>query len=217
MVVAALVIAVVALVLCGLVTLAVMELLAEHGGSSDPAEDLFEAFDLAPEAVGAMASSVGLPEQMDGASVHVVLVVSPVCSACERLVRSFEGSVPDGLSIVVTAADPVRMRKWAEAHGLSLSGLVFDDDMSVVRGLGISSSPSVVGVLGGRIAFGAGIGGRRALDDLLTGRLGSFEMAIEPSPEPTVAATADPTVSPAREHRLSSSEVTVERSRKETG
>ena len=193
MVVAALVIAVVALVLCGLVALAVMELLAERAGSRNPAEDLFEEFDLAPDAVGSLASSNGLPEHIDGVSVHVVLVISPVCSACERMVRSFDGSIPDGVSIVVTAADPVRMRKWAVAQGLPVEELVFDDDMSIVKGLGVSSSPSAVGVLGGRIAFGAGIGGRRALDDLLTGRLAAFEVVPGPFRKPKMDATADPT------------------------
>ena len=202
-----------ALVLCGLVALAVMELLAERTGSSEPADDLLEEFDLAPEAVGALASSVGLPKQMDRASVHVVLVMSPVCSACERLARSFEGSIPDGLSAVVTAADPVRMREWAAAQGLPPAELVFDDDMSVVGALGVSSSPTAVGVLEGRIAFGARIGGRRALDDLVTGRLAFVGKFPEPFPEPATAGAADPTAPSVQEHRLGSREATMEQSR----
>ena len=205
MVVAALVIAVIALLLCGLVALAVMELLAERTGSSDQAEDLVDEFDLAPDAVGAPASSVGLPERMDRASVHMVLVVSPVCRACQRLARSFEGSIPDGVSVVVTAADPARMREWAAAQRLSPDELVFDDDMSVVGALGVSSSPSVVGVLEGRIAFGAGIGGRRALDDLLTGGLAMLGPVQGPAREPTVAAAVDRRASPVQQQRPGSS------------
>ena len=205
-------IAVVALVLCGLVALAVMELLAERTGSSDPADDLLEELDLAPEVVGALASSVGLPQRMDRVSAHVVLVMSPVCAACERLARSFEGSIPDGLSAVVTAADPVRMREWAAAQGLPLEELVLDDDMSVVTAMGISSSPTAVGVLDGRIAFGARIGGRRALDGLLTGSLATLEKVPGPSPEPM----ADPAAPSGRKQRLGSPEATTEQWREAT-
>ncbi len=191
MVVAALVIAVTALLLCGLVALAVMELLAERTEATDPDEGLFEAFDLTPEVVGAPASSVGLPEELDRASVSVVLVMSPVCRACERLARSFDGAIPDGLSVVVTAADPARMREWAAIQGLDREELVFDDDMSVVRALGVSSSPSAVGIMEGRIAFGARVGGRRALDDILNGRLATLDAIPGPSPEAAPAAKAE--------------------------
>ena len=172
MVAAALVISIVALVACGLVALAVMELVASRPPEAGlPAEDSIEAFELAPSAEGTLASSHGLPAQVDQTSTHLVLVISPVCTVCHQLAASFEGAIPAHLTVVVTAADPTRMRKWASVNGLPLDAVVFDDDMAVVDGLGVTSSPAAVGFLGGRAAFGAHLGGRPALDDLLTQRI----------------------------------------------
>ena len=168
MAVAALVISILALLLCGLVALAVMELVAERPSEpGEPPDDQVEEFELLPEAVGTVASSHGLPDRIDRASTHLLLVISPVCVICQKLAASFEGAIPDRVTVVVTAADPVRMRNWAEFNGLPLDEVVFDDDMSIVNGLGVSSSPAAVGFALGRAAFAANLGGRRALDDLL--------------------------------------------------
>ena len=178
MVVAALVISIVALLLCGLVALAVMELLAGRPPEADqPAEDSIEAFDLSPGVEGAAASLHGLPDRIDRTSAHLALVISPVCATCAKLATSFEGAIPDHLTVIVTAADSVMMRKWASAHGLPLDEVVFDDDMSIVNGLGVTSSPAAVGFLRGRVAFAAHLGGRRALDDLLSQRIEVLEQA----------------------------------------
>ncbi len=175
MVEAALVISILALLLCGLLALAVMELVAGRPSEPDePAEDLVEEFELPPETERTLASSHGLPDNIDQTSRHLVLVISPVCAMCQRLAASFEGAIPDHLTVVVTAADAVRMRKWAAIHGLPLDEVVFDDDMSIVDGLGISSSPAAVGFAGGRLAFAANLGGRQALDDLLAQRAATF-------------------------------------------
>lgn len=108
------------------------------------------------------ASSHGLPDRIDRTWVHVVLVISPVFATCQQLATSFEGAIPDQLTVVVTASDPVRMRKWASVHGLPLDAVVFDDDMSIVNGLGVSSSPAAVGFFRGEATFGANLGGHRA-------------------------------------------------------
>ena len=185
MVVAALVISILALLLCGLVALAAMELVSDRlSGPREPAEDLVEEFELPAEVEGTAASSHGLPELLDRTVAHLVLVVSPVCATCQALAASFEGELPDGLTVVVTAADPVRMRKWASRQGLPVDDLVFDDDMSVVDGLGVSSSPAVVGTYNGRVAFAAHVGGRQAVDGLLiqravTGEQGETEVPVE--------------------------------------
>ena len=176
MVVAALVISILALLLCGLVALALMELVSNRpSGPGEPAEDLVEEFELPTEVEGTAASSHGLPELLDRTVTHLVLVISPVCATCQQLAASFEGELPDGLTVLVTAADPVRMRKWASLSGLPMDELVFDDDMSVVNGLGISSSPAVVGTYNGRVAFAAHVGGRRAVDNLLIQRVVASE------------------------------------------
>ena len=182
MVVAALVISILALLLCGLVALALLELVIDRpSGQEEPAEDLIEEFELPTEVEGTVASSHGLPELLDRALTHLVLVVSPVCATCQKLAVSFEGELPDGLTVLVTAADPVRMRKWAAVQGLPIDELVFDDDMSVVNGLGISSSPAVVGTYNGRVAFAAHVGGRRAVDNLLIQRVTASEEGLGPT------------------------------------
>ena len=187
MVVAALVISIVALVLCGLVALAVMELLADGPrGADQPAEDSIEAFELSPGAEGTVASLHGLPGRIDRTSAHLALVISPVCATCQKLAASFEGAIPEYVTVIVTAADPIQMRKWAALHGLPLDEVVFDDDMSIVNGLGVTSSPAAVGFLGGKVAFATHLGGRRALDDLLAQRIEVLEQvaATESGPRP---------------------------------
>ena len=183
MVAAALVISILALLLCGLVALAVMELVSDRpSGPGAPADDLVEEFELPAEVEGTAASSHGLPELLDRTARHLVLVISPVCATCQQLAASFGGELPDGLTVLVTAADPVRMRKWASLHGLPTDELVFDDDMSVVNGLGISSSPAVVGTYNGRVAFAAHVGGRRAVDSLLVQRMVAGEEGGDGAP-----------------------------------
>lgn len=172
MIVVALSISIVALLLSGLVALAVMELVADRSPDhGEPADDAVDAFDLPPEAEGTAASLHGLPRSIDATAAHLVLVVSPMCATCAKLVNSFDGAIPDSLTVVVTAANPLRMRKWAADHGLAIEELVFDDDMAIVNGLGVSSSPAGVGFIRGRAAFAVHLGGHRALDDLLEQRV----------------------------------------------
>ena len=182
MVAAALLISIVALLLSGLVALAVMELVADRPPDrSEPAADMVEAFELPPEAEGTTASLHGLPRSIDATSTHLVLVVSPLCAACKKLVASFEGAIPESLTVVVTASDLLRMRKWAADQGLPTEDLVFDDDMSIVNGLGVSSSPAAVGFIRGRAAFAVHLGGRAALDDLLARRISLRESVPSPA------------------------------------
>lgn len=169
--VAALVISIVALLLCGLVALAVMELVADRRSlSGTPAEDTIEESEIPAAVASTMASSHGLPSWIDQARTHVALVLSPVCATCHKLAASFQGSIPYGLTVVVTASDPARMRKWAAAQGLPSEELVFDDDMSIVNGLRIKSSPTAVGFVRGRPRLAANLGGRPALDNLMAQR-----------------------------------------------
>ena len=193
MVVAALIISIAALLLSGFVALAVMEVVAERpAGPRQPAEDSIEEFELSPAVAGTSASSHGLPDRIDGASTHLVLVISPRCSMCKKLALSFDGKIPAHLTVVVAATDAVRMRKWAAESGLSLRRTVFDDDMAIVNGLEVSSSPTVVGFVNGTVAFVAGVGGRRALDDLLEQRIAILEQVPSvDAPEETDAAVSD--------------------------
>ena len=167
----ALVVSIVALVLSALSALAVMELVAAGApGVSRPDDDVIEEFEIPSEVVGTPAGSHGLPGWIEGTDRHVVLFVSPMCTMCAALVGTFDGVVPDGLTVVVTASHPARQREWAAAVGLPHDAAVFDDDMSIVARLEISSSPTVVGFGAGEVVFVAGVGGRPALDRVLDGR-----------------------------------------------
>ena len=171
MVAAALIISLVALLVSALVALAVMELVvASPAGPSAPAPDLVEQFEVDDEVAGTLASSHGLPGAIDGAETHLVLFISPMCAMCAGIAESFDGQIPQDVTVVVTASHPQRQRQWAFDHRLPAGEVVFDEEMSIVNGLGVSSSPTVVGFGGGRVVFVAGIGGRPALESLLAQR-----------------------------------------------
>lgn len=186
---AALVISLVALLASGLVALAVMELVAAGpAGPSAPAADLIEQFEVDDEVAGTLASSHGLPDAIDGAETHLVLFISPMCAMCAGIAESFDGEIPPDVTVVVTASHPQRQRQWASDHQLPADDVIFDDEMSIVNGLGVTSSPTVVGFGGGRVVFIAGIGGRPALEELLAQRAVTGEWISKEDPRVRVAA-----------------------------
>ena len=145
-------------------------------------------------AIGTALSEHGLPRWLDSEAVHVVLFVSPVCSLCDALVGSLKGVVPAGLTLTVTAADPVRQREWASAHDLDLGEVVFDDDRSIVDSLGVTSSPTAIGVEHGKVLFAAAVGGPNALTELLDAgrRIGeSPDLKGDKSPESLIGGNDD--------------------------
>ena len=168
MVTAALIISIAALLASSLCALAVMELIASRPlAASEPRDDAIEHFELSSEVADTTASSHGLPDRLDEPDKHLVLVVSPMCARCGAIAGSFDGKMPDGLTVVVTASAPARMRAWATEHGLKEADLVFDDDMSIVNSLQLSSSPTAVGFGDGKVQFAAGVGGPAAVHELL--------------------------------------------------
>ena len=197
MIIAALTISIVALLVSAVVGLAVMELLANSTPStstSDQPDDVLTKFELSNGAIGTALSEHGLPRWLDSEAVHVVFFVSPVCSLCDALVGSLKGVVPAGLTLTVTAADPVRQREWASAHDLDLGEVVFDDDRSIVDSLGVTSSPTAIGVEHGKVLFAAAVGGPNALTELLDAghRIGeSPDLNSDKSPESLIGGNDD--------------------------
>lgn len=168
MIAAALIISIVALIASALCALAVMELITTRSGGVPVAEgSLVEEFEVSSDVAGTAASSHGLPDRLDRLDRHLVLVVSPVCVRCAEIVASLGGVVPGELTVVVTAAAPARMRTWCIELGLPPDEVVFDDHMAIVGSLQVASSPTVVGLGGGKVVFAAGIGGPAALERLL--------------------------------------------------
>ena len=181
MVTAALIISILALVASGLSALAVMELIASRSTSApETREDSVEEFEVPPDVAGTTASSHGLPDRIDDTDKHLVLVVSPMCTRCGEIAASLGGKIPEGLTMVVTASAPARMRAWSEDHSLIEADLIFDDDMSIVNSLQISSSPTAVGFGGGKVLFAAGVGGAVAVDELLKQRLTGISQEASP-------------------------------------
>ena len=197
MIIAALTISIVTLLVSAVVGLAVMELLANGTPStstSDRPDDVLTKFELSNGAIGTALSKHGLPRWLDSEAVHVVLFVSPVCSLRDALVGSLKGVVPAGLTLTVTAADPVRQREWASAHDLDLGEVVFDDDRSIVDSLGVTSSPTAIGVEHGKVLFAAAVGGPNALTELLDAgrRIGeSPDLNSDKSPESLIGGNDD--------------------------
>ena len=112
----------------------------------------------------------------------------------DALVGSLKGVVPAGLTLTVTAADPVRQREWASAHDLDLGEVVFDDDRSIVDSLGVTSSPTAIGVEHGKVLFAAAVGGPNALTELLDAgrRIGeSPDLNSDKSPESLIGGSDD--------------------------
>ncbi len=197
MIIAALTISIVTLLVSAVVGLAVMELLANGTPSTstlDQPDDVLTKFELSNGAIGTALSEHGLPRWLDSEAVHVVLLVSPVCSLRDALVGSLKGVVPAGLTLTVTAADPVRQREWASAHDLDLGEVVFDDDRSIVDSLGVTSSPTAIGVEHGKVLFAAAVGGPNALTELLDAgrRIGeSPDLNSDKSPESLIGGNDD--------------------------
>ena len=197
MIIAALTISIVTLLVSAVVGLAVMELLANGTPStstSDQPHDVLTKFELSNGAIGTALSEHGLPRWLDSEAMHVVLFVSPVCSLRDALVGSLKGVVPAGLTLTVTAADPVRQREWASAHDLDLGEVVFDDDRSIVDSLGVTSSPTAIGVEHGKVLFAAAVGGPNALTELLDAgrRIGeSPDLNSDKSPESLIGGNDD--------------------------
>ena len=143
MVVAALIISIAALLAAAMVALAMMELVADRQtGSQSTSEDTIEGFEVREEVAGTLASSHGLPPEIDGTQTHIALFLSPMCAMCSGIAESFDGEVPGGVTVVVTASSPARQRQWASTHRLSHQSVRFDDRMAIVESLGIASSPT---------------------------------------------------------------------------
>jgi hypothetical protein len=127
-------------------------------------EDLDEAphFEvaLAKGVFGADAAQFGLVVPQTGASI--LLFLSPTCNGCSMLADTFKGTVPDHVTIVLTAGQPAVLRKWALDHRLDDRAIVYDDERVLVESLGIDSSPTAVGTVEGKFAMAVGIPGPKA-------------------------------------------------------
>ena len=181
MVVAALVVSIAAMLLSGLVALAVVELVASRSaGQLSAADDVIEDLELAPDVEGTLASAHGLPAEIDSSPAHLVLVISPMCMTCHALAVSFDGVIPEHVTVVVTASDPSRMRAWADRAGLHAGDVVFDDDMEIANSLRVASSPTGIGFAKGLVAFAVNVAGRDALDSLLAQRVAAVGISGDP-------------------------------------
>ena len=131
-------------------------------GSSD---GLAERLHLPETASGLAASAAGLPSDIDATDRHVALFVSVSCPVCHRIVASFQGTVPAGLTVVVTDTDLRKARRWVRRA--RLQGSVVADDGSVAAALGIAAAPTAVGFFGGAARFALRLRGAGALGRLL--------------------------------------------------
>ena len=126
---------------------------------------LVERLQLPETAAGLAASAAGLPDRIDTTQRHVALFVSVSCPVCHRIVGSLQGTVPEGLTVVVTDTDLARAQRWVRKT--RMQGNVIADDGTVAAALGIASAPTAVGFSDGAAQFALKLGGPAALDGLM--------------------------------------------------
>lgn len=162
-----LVLAIFALFVSLLTATAMLEF-ASRGGlqSNDETSSRVDPVTLREHVLNASALDLGLPvAEMAGASL--VLVLSPTCVTCRQIASSFDGTVPTRVAVVVTngTLGPVdRMRAWVSDVGLVEDVVTFDDDRSMVDSIGVTSTPVVIGLAEGRVAFAYAVSSRTAFE-----------------------------------------------------
>jgi hypothetical protein len=134
--------------------------------------------------VGEPPSAYGLPSVLDGAPVGLVLVLSDKCVTCRSVARSFEGTVPPGLHVLVEATDRRAADAWLLEHGLAADGDVirFDEGGAVAAGLGLLVSPAAIVVRDGRIAGASTVPSSRRLREQLRGLKEERAASVELGP-----------------------------------
>lgn len=155
---AALVVALVALVLASIVALAMLEVVARLKATEPMEQDEITSASLLPGIEGSDVSTYGLTTPSSGA--HIVLVLSPTCGMCQRLVDSLrEKGVPQEVSFILTAATRPRLDEWLATIGLPAERTYLDPDRSLVDRLGIGGSPSALPLVDRKILQLLNIGG----------------------------------------------------------
>ncbi|MER3410688.1 MAG: hypothetical protein C4306_11565 [Thermoleophilia bacterium] len=108
------------------------------------------------DAVGGQPSAFGLDPFLDEAGKGLALFVDSRCSTCQRIVRSLNGRLPAGTSLVLFADTEDQGVRWLTSSGFDAERLrdlpvriVTSADMSP---LGIDVTPLAVEVENGRIA-----------------------------------------------------------------
>lgn len=119
-----------------------------------------------PGVVSTRPSEYGLPAHLDNYT-GLVLFLSPSCASCFEIARSLRRKVPDGLHIVVTAADIPTSRKWLEDFSIPINRCSLDHDRRIVDSLGISSTPVALHINDGAIAHATTVPSGAWLKDTL--------------------------------------------------
>lgn len=115
---------------------------------------------LSEDVVGHHLTEFGLEELSH--PTGMILLLSPTCTACQRLADTFAGVIPSFVRVLITAGEPNKLRKWAEDRRLPLDEVVFDDNRLIADQLTISSSPSIIGVYDNTVAFAVGVSNSEA-------------------------------------------------------
>lgn len=163
MAIAAFVVSLLALLASLFVALGMIEVVSSipRPGDIESDDDELMWFNLSEDVMGAPATRFGIPNVSDiGGSV--LLVVSPMCKGCGRLLDSFRGQLPERASFLITAGRPEVLRSWAAAKSLPGELTIFDDDQTIVAAIGVEGSPTVIGFANGQIAFAVGVAGPSA-------------------------------------------------------
>lgn len=125
-----------------------------------------EPLDVAlPAATGSTLTEHGLPAGVLP-DRGVLLMISPKCGTCHRLVKSFDGEVPPNLHVVITATDEPSAEALIRDYRLPPGSYTVDFEQAIARSMGVDTTPLAIVVDGGVVVRARTAPSRRSLDDL---------------------------------------------------
>lgn len=147
----------------------------EYIGISDTPRILNE---VTATVLGHQPSSYGLPPKLDNQSRAYVLFLTPQCTTCRGIVEKFDETLPDELSLVVTSTNKSTAEKWLEEVGLSSSCAIVDHEMEIITGLGLTTTPAVLGIKDGTFLFASSVPSHLALMRILQAGFEAIEKGV---------------------------------------
>lgn len=112
--------------------------------------------------------AIGLPVELLTADRAILLVVSDRCSTCDLIGEHLDGSLTEGVWLMVEPRSEGSARTWLARFGLSSEAqVIIDLDGSVSTSIGIDVTPSVLRLRQGSAVEAHTLPSARRLDDEL--------------------------------------------------
>ena len=115
------------------------------------------------KARGTRASDVGLPAALDDETSAVVLFLSDKCFVCRSIAAGLAGTLPHGVWLVLDPGTAPRDAQLSPTLGFDTDDVTIDPDRTIMKRIGIESTPLTIVVEHGRLARASGITSTRQL------------------------------------------------------